>query len=295
LSDNDDPKWLHDWKQLETDLESPAGQVATSSQDAAEEKNGGGENKGELGKDDQHGTSADFAALIDAIKREGAAYRKEEQREDSGKKFREWVTIVLIAFTFAAVCWQVREMMRVYEPISDQAKATAKSAEATASSQRAWVGPSTVTLNGIQKDKGMIATIAYQNSGREPAVSFYPGTATKLYSLEEWNGGDATKEIMAESGQCLKINNLPSGLQVVYPTTGFSAYQLTIDTEKLSEANKILVTDDIISGKSIATFKGCFSYKTAKEIHHSAFCFYYLASATTLPNLSICNVGNEAD
>src|SRR5262245_56475078 len=58
-----------------------------------------------------------FAQLIAAIRGEGAAERAEEQREDRGKKFREWTTIILIALTFIAVCWQVHEMIKVYEPI----------------------------------------------------------------------------------------------------------------------------------------------------------------------------------
>lgn len=252
------------------------------------------ERKGE--NDQADAIAAGFSALIDRIRYEGKANRGEERREDSGKAFREKITIGLIVATLIAIGWQVREMIRVYEPIREQAEASNKAANAAAASQRAWVGPLSATVNsGIQKDKGITAIITYQNSGREPAASFYTAWAVKLYSLADWNNGAATKDIMTFSSECLKVTNLPPGLQVVYPNTGFGSYQISFDTEKQAEANKIIVTDDIISGKSIVAVKGCFTYKSLKEFHHSAFCFYYLANMTVLPNLSICNVGNDAD
>src|ERR1700680_3177278 len=68
--------------------------------------------------------------LIKTIESEGRAYRKEEQDEDRGKKRREWITIVLIALTFIAVCYQVYEMIKVYEPIREQAEASRIAADA---------------------------------------------------------------------------------------------------------------------------------------------------------------------
>jgi len=75
------------------------------------------------------GPSSDFSALIETVKAEGAANRREEQREDRGKKWREIITIMLLASTLTAVCWQVYEMMKVYEPIETQAKASATQAK----------------------------------------------------------------------------------------------------------------------------------------------------------------------
>ena len=75
--------------------------------------------------------SADFAALVNTIKNQGRAYRREEQREDRGKKFREWITIGLIFCTLLAVGWQVHEMIKVYEPIRQQAEASTQQAAAS--------------------------------------------------------------------------------------------------------------------------------------------------------------------
>jgi hypothetical protein len=78
--------------------------------------------------------------LIQAIKDEGIAYRKEEQREDRSKTWREWITIALITLTFFAVCYQVYEMIKVYDPIQQQAEASQQAAQATvqAADAAAW-------------------------------------------------------------------------------------------------------------------------------------------------------------
>jgi hypothetical protein len=42
--------------------------------------------------------------------------------------------------------------------------------------------------------------------------------------------------------------------------------------------------------------QGCFVYQTFKEIHHSAFCYFYHPSLINdLPNLGICGAGNSAE
>jgi hypothetical protein len=240
--------------------------------------------------------SADFIALINAVRNEAHANRREARREDRGKRRREITTIVLIALTLAAVIAQVREMIRVYEPIKEQAEANNKAANAAAAAQRAWVGPTTATANTVEKGKSVVGIIPYQNTGREPAASFYGALSSKLYSLDDWNNGIAAKDITDFSSDCFKVTNLPNGLQVIYPTTGgitSNGYQIQFDTERAEP--KIVVNDDIINGQTIFTIKGCFTYKTIQDFHHSAFCYFYLAKFSTLPNLSICNVGNDAN
>lgn len=89
----------------------------------------GNPKKGESRQPNNHRPSADFTALIDAIKAEGSTYRREEKSEDSRKSFREWVTVVLLGFTLVAVCFQVNEMIKVYEPIKTQAEAAKHSTD----------------------------------------------------------------------------------------------------------------------------------------------------------------------
>jgi hypothetical protein len=173
--------------------------------DPIEQKPARNEQQWQAAQNQPASISADFAALIHAIRYEGKANRREERREDRGKAFREKITIGLIAATLTAVGWQVREMVRVYEPISEQAKASSQAASATLSAQRAWVGPLTVTVPSIQKDKGIVGTIPYQNSGREPAANFYPYFTAKVYSVEDWNGGEASKDISTTATNASKL------------------------------------------------------------------------------------------
>ncbi len=64
----------------------------------------------------QSDLSGDFSALIDAIHYEGSANRKEEQREDRGKVFRDCLTIGILALTFVALattCWAIIKQVDV--------------------------------------------------------------------------------------------------------------------------------------------------------------------------------------
>jgi hypothetical protein len=165
--------------------------------------------------------------------------------------------------------------------------------EALVASNRAWVGPLTAIVNAVQKDKGIEGTIQYQNVGKEPASNFFPNIISKVYSLAQWNDGTATNEIISLAVSCLSISQVAKGLQVAFPNTGFSSYQLHFDTS--NGEPKIIVTDDIIAGKEIVKIQGCFAYKSIGQFHHTAFCYYYRGTVTTLPNLNICMVGNDAD
>jgi hypothetical protein len=165
--------------------------------------------------------------------------------------------------------------------------------EALVTSNRAWVGPLTATMNAVQKDKGVEGTIQYQNVGREPASNFFPSIISKVYSLAQWNDGTATNEIISLAANCLSISQVAKGLQVAFPNTGFSSYQLHFDTS--NGEPKIIVTDDIIAGKEIVKIQGCFAYKSIGQFHHTAFCYYYRGTVNILPILNICMVGNDAD
>jgi hypothetical protein len=189
-NDDDNRDWFRHWMDLETELgQSPTGKATINPQNPAQKIDRGEKEERESGEHIPNRPSADFAALIHAIKREGIAYRKEEQREDRGKKFREWTTIGLIFATFIAVCWQVHEMVKVYGPISEQAQAARDSAKANVEAaqaatkqsensdkaliegQRAWVGPSNAQSDGDPiAGKSYDVIITYQNTGREPAT-----------------------------------------------------------------------------------------------------------------------------
>lgn len=267
------------------------------------------------------GSSPDFKALIDAIRREGRAYRKEEQREDRGKKFREWVTIALIALTFAAVCYQVYEMIKVYEPIKEQAEAAKVAADSTKraadaatkqseiatkqaeiaakqadnsdramlQAQRAWIGPRDARLESKpvagQKNKFVVE---YQNTGKEPALSFIFDAAPLVATAAGETDGTVNRTMTEYLQKCV---SMPARALagVVFPTSGFSVSQLTIDI------NEKLIDDDIAGGKSALIIQGCFAYQTSNITRHSAFCYFYRADRTDIVHLNVCLSGNYAD
>lgn len=212
--------------------------------------------------------SPDFAALIDTMRSEGRAYRREEQREDRGKNIREWFTIALISMTFVAICYQVHEMIKVYEPIKEQADAAKIAADSTKraadaatrqseiagrqadnsdkamlQAQRAWIGPRDARLESKpvvgQKNKFVVE---YQNTGKEPALSFvFDATAVVATATEERDGTLSLK--MTEYlSRCLSTP--ARGLAgVVFPTSGFSVSQLSVDVDEK------LIDDDVAVGK----------------------------------------------
>jgi uncharacterized protein YecT (DUF1311 family) len=281
-----------------------------------------GQGNAEARTDDQFGSSPDFKALIQTIRQEGRAYRKEEQREDSGKRFREWVTIVLITLTLAAVSYQVYEMIKVYEPIKEQAEAARIAADASKraadaatrqseiaskqadiatkqadnsdkammQAQRAWIGPRDARLESKpvagQKNKFVVE---YQNTGKEPALSFVFDAAAFVATDAEETDSTLSRTM---SDYLLKCVNAPARALagVVFPTSGFAVSQLSIDI------NEKLIDDDVAAGISkTLVVQGCFAYQTGSITRHSAFCFFYRANRSDSAHLNVCLSGNYAD
>jgi hypothetical protein len=258
--------------------------------------------------------SADFVALIDTIRREGRAYRKEEQREDRGKNIREWITIALIAMTFVAVCYQVHEMIKVYEPIKEQAGAAKQAADASIRAadaatrqseiatkqsqnseralvlaQRAWVGPTIAAIEGPPEiGKPLKVAIQYANSGREPALNFvYADDVFAATAADEANGVISAK-VDAYFKGCKAATTLRAG-QVVFPTVGNTTNNLGITT------NEEFVDQAIIDGEKTIIVDGCFVYRSFDIVRHSYFCFFFNNKNTKRDSLNYCANGAGAD
>lgn len=248
----------------------------------------------------------DFSALIEVIKEEGRAYRKEEQREDRGKRFREWITIGLIFVTFVAVCYQVHEMIKVYDPIQEQAIAANESAEAAkrsadasvkvaedsekslVASSRAWVGPTDarITSGPLAVEKPTKVVISVRNSGREPAREFR-WIPTKIISTKS----DVTLDQKVDTNLkfCLGTPSQKFG-QVIYPTGGIGeGFEFTIPFDG-SE-----IDQDVIDGQKVIVVQGCIAYESFGATRHSAFCYFFDNKSSVLEHLNICAGGSSAD
>lgn len=245
--------------------------------------------------------STDFAALISAITKESEASRAEEQREDSAKQMREWLTIGLVAATLAVLGWQVSEMIKVYGPIKDQAiasQAGAKAAVAPAANsekslmeaQRAWVGPNNVgSASAPQGNKPLKITIDYSDSGRSPGLNFqesndWRAIDTNLVADNNW----AKTQINAWVTEC-RSKAKTTGGETVFPTVGFNSYHLNVDVA----ANLIFPVVDQKGGAFI--FLGCFTYGSFDIVHHSAFCYFFMNGSSLPQNWNFCSIGNYAD
>jgi hypothetical protein len=207
----------------------------------------------------------------------------------------------LLLFTLGALVKQVAEMMKVYDPIKDQADAAAESAKAAArqandaeratiQAARAWVGPSDAAPDGDVKpaDAPLSAIVRYQNSGREPATRFISATPDRFaVSDEDDRIGNAWKHIEGDVANCMTTLPPPNG-QVVYPSS-FSAYSVVITFPKE------MLEQDALTGNKMLIIQGCFVYVTTGMVHHSTWCYYYRAGTTKRDHLSICTAGNYAD
>lgn len=140
--------------------------------DAVQQEPATGNAERPRGDNELDSPSADFAALINAIAREGAANRSEEKREDSGKKFRDWITIILLIATTGGIYWQIHEMIKVYGPISDQGRSLRQQVSDFEIANRAFVVVGGLGQNITRDQQGTIQSMSFTpiivNSGNTP-------------------------------------------------------------------------------------------------------------------------------
>jgi hypothetical protein len=146
---------------------------------AQEEKDASKEGGRPTAAINQRGPSTDFTALIDAIRREAQTNREEESREDRGRHFREYLTLIFVVATAIGVFYQasifsgqLEEMRKAYGPIESQA-ATAR--DAIAISQRPivyFLQSSFFTKDVENNDRKWGMTLGIGNSGNLPTKDF---------------------------------------------------------------------------------------------------------------------------
>jgi hypothetical protein len=255
------------------------------------------------GDDEPNSPSADFAALINAIATQGGANREEEKREDNGRKFREWLTIILLMATVYLLNTQVTEMRKVYDPITRQAETSdlqAKTArDEYIANQRAWIGPTTAEITQPPISGQVISTtINYINSGKSPAGAGYYATA-RSFTKKDWNapppGAYACRALYSVKDICMGITDY-NATTVVWPNISSGVYGLSTPADADSFPDQFVrFNDDLKAGDAIFVLIGCFVYNTASDTHHTAFCYYAQPGKVQQGALSICHCGNGAD
>lgn len=301
--------------------ESPGTKFTVPTEHAVQKKDGRREEKREARNHNEGSPSPDFAALMDTIAREGKANRDEEAREDRGKRFREYLTLIFIIATAAGVFYQAHifsqqldEMKsasvqtnqliganaKLAEAAGKQADAAQKQADALGEAakvshesmilaQRAWVGPTNGAFSAEPSiGKPIEIAISYQNSGRQPALNFvYLGDPFSATTAEDANGTVGHMLTLYMEG-CRNAKEWQGG-SVAYPSTGFSSYNLNTKTKD------DFVDEAITKGDKIVFFRGCFLYQSFDAPRHSYFCYFYKQGQTKIQNLNICTTGHYAD
>jgi hypothetical protein len=266
-------------------------------------------------------TISGLAAFINAYRNEQKTNRAQEKREDRGKKWREIWTLIFVILTTGGIFYQaiifsgqLSEMKSSGEQTGQLIGANAKLAEAAAkqaeaadkqanamiaavevsresliAAGRAWVGPRLAKITSpIEVGKPIELAIEYANSGREPALDFVYSLDGFASSNAEEKRGTSFARVSIALNNCSAAESLPAG-QVVFPSTGFSAYNLnaTIPNQTIDQ--------EIIDGEKTLILQGCFLYRSFKVVRHSYFCYFYRAKTSKPDNLNICTAGHYAD
>jgi hypothetical protein len=256
------------------------------------------------------------AAVVDAIAREGQVTRLEAARQNRGKALREWITvfllglaIILLGLAMVGLYWQVHEMIAVYGPIRDQAKAANKTAEAankTAEAatrlseaadqsllavQRAWIAPRLAYfLAEPVVGKQVEMWIEYRNTGREPAdsvVGEFKALAIRPSDIDD--GSEARSKMSAFAKQCQDSSQW-SGGNVVYPT--FDSAKSYLVGFKLPND---LVDNDVVRGEKLILVQYCFRYRTFDIPKHSLVCYHYRKGVSARNSLDLCEFEQKAN
>lgn len=115
--------------------------------------------------------------------------------------------------------------------------------------------------------------------------------------IEEWNNGVAVQDIENAKVECLQRAMDDKTARITFPTSGFSHLILGYDgtQQTLRDVDRLSVSPELVSGKQVAAFKGCFVYRTVGQIHRTAFCFFYEAKLSDISHLNYCTVGQTAN
>ena len=230
-----------------------------------------------------------------------------------GTKITDWLGVVF-TLALAAFTYQLSQVASTQTTIldrTDKALNAAKDAQINSAktaeklrlfieaTERPWIGPTAAAIVGTPEPRKRISTtVSYVNTGKLPATLLIT-TLPKLFTRVEWEKGMGDSVIFKRQRDCMAAP-LPANLvkvRVAYPTTGFSAYLLHVDSDDftLAENDRFSATDKFISGDEIFVLSGCFVYGTSGDTHHSSFCFYFDHNVTDKNNLSYCQSGQRAD
>jgi hypothetical protein len=215
-------------------------------------------------------------AHIYAVANKLEAYQRQQERSERRRAAREKLTIGGIFITAFLALGQGWIFYNQLEEMREE--------------RRAWVGPLSAGFpNGLpQVGNPGTVTVQYHNTGREPAIDVFADLSPYVVTLTEDQQGVSATHIAEYVGRC-RATQPVIGSQVVFPTTGFSAYT----TARIIEGE--LIDWNIMYGTSLIFITGCYVYTTLGIIHRTSFCFFFQNGPKMTPqNWIFCPTGNYA-
>jgi hypothetical protein len=184
-------------------------------------------------------------------------------------------------------------MRKVYEPIRRQADIAR---DEYIANQRAWIGPTSVTITNLTTNQPIKADVRYINSGRHPAGADFT-VFGRRFQKSDWMSGYGCFALITIKDFCMSREDFVA-VSVTWPNTGGGEYNIQYPPISPPDIGEEPITFDapVQNGDEIAAFVGCFTYRTIEEVHHTAFCYFAQPGdvKVSVP-LSICRCGNGAD
>jgi hypothetical protein len=219
--------------------------------------------------------------ITTAIESISDAQRTQTAHEDKHEKINVALAVITIGLVFLTVIFtclswlafrdQLEEMRKVYGPIKTQA-------DAANVSNRAWIAPRFVMINGPVKDGRPInIRIIFEDAGKTPALDVALKIETRTITMTDGSVVPVERYTNAEVGQNTSCNGkITSRNGVVYPQSNITGYINDFD---------VGTTETITAVKArtlVLAVQGCYEYTTLASRHQSIFC-YYLEPAADKP------------
>jgi hypothetical protein len=155
--------------------------------------------------------------------------------------------------------------------------------------RRAWLAPQSARSERPPVvGRPFDVSVTSQNSGAEPAVDIFTDAAPFTVALTEAGSPAVDRNIRDALNRCLATKP-GERTRVVYPNPAAANDRTTLSIKRE------LIDWDVLYGVKILVVPGCYAYRTAGQVHHSAFCFFYQHGFSNPNDWAICQGGNYAD
>jgi hypothetical protein len=236
---------------------------------------------------EQHKTYRDIIAALNSIRDQLSTNDQQDHSDDNGKRFREFLTIILLIGTVLAAGWGDVIFYRTL----------VETAQSTVEVNRAWLNPVFMEMAPIVPNAPIRFAISYENSGHSPATNlrwnFAPGFAPRPPY------GDSTLLGVPQNTTCNGLSpddKGPSEFPITsnnVPANERGGHFKSWDTA--GHIPPILADADMYNAKHFFFVQGCVVYRTMGIVGHSKFCFYAEAAGDhKTGTLAVCP-GNGAD